>query len=137
MARSSSSVDRLLEETLRPVIQQASAAIAALIANAVAARLEARLPKLAPGARPARAAAASRSRKDLSRWVADRRARRVPNFVIELTGLRTKKEIVARYGGGAAFEKGKNLPKLVTRTAPEDAAPKAKPPIIRKKRAVA
>jgi hypothetical protein len=42
--------------------------------------------------------------------VADRRARRVPNFVIAATGLKTKKQIVARFGEDAAFEKGKPLP---------------------------
>jgi hypothetical protein len=44
------------------------------------------------------------------RWVPDRRARRVPNFVIELTGLRTKKEIVDRFGEHAIFEKGQPAP---------------------------
>ena len=40
------------------------------------------------------------------------RARRVPNFVIEMTnGLDTKKKIVAKYGEDAVFEKGKPLPK--------------------------
>jgi len=44
--------------------------------------------------------------------VADRNARRVPNFVIEMTGgLDTKKEIVAKYGENVAFEKGKSAPK--------------------------
>jgi hypothetical protein len=43
--------------------------------------------------------------------VADARARRVPNFVIEATGLDTKKKIVAKYGPGASFEKGKPPPK--------------------------
>jgi hypothetical protein len=49
---------------------------------------------------------------DLSKWAADRRARRVPNFVIEATGLDTKKKIVAKYGENAVFEKGKPLPKV-------------------------
>jgi hypothetical protein len=36
----------------------------------------------------------------------------VPTFVIELTaGLDTKKKIVAKYGDGAVFEKGKPAPK--------------------------
>jgi hypothetical protein len=47
----------------------------------------------------------------MTRWVADRRARRVPKFVIEATGLDTKKKIVAKYGDGAAFERGKALPR--------------------------
>jgi len=38
-------------------------------------------------------------------------ARRVPTFVIEQTGLKTKKQIVAKFGADAPFEKGKALPK--------------------------
>ena len=50
--------------------------------------------------------------EEMTRWVADRRARRVPKFVIEMTGgLDTKKKIVAKFGEDAAFEKGKPLPK--------------------------
>jgi hypothetical protein len=45
--------------------------------------------------------------------VADSNARRVPRFVIEATGLDTKKKIVARFGPDAAFEKGKPLPKVL------------------------
>jgi hypothetical protein len=48
----------------------------------------------------------------MTRWIADRRARRVPTFVIEMTGgLDTKKKIVARFGENAVFEKGKPLPR--------------------------
>jgi hypothetical protein len=46
----------------------------------------------------------------VERWVPDRRARRVPRFVIEATGLETKKEIVDRYGEHAIFEKGQPAP---------------------------
>jgi hypothetical protein len=53
----------------------------------------------------------ARARGEITRWVADSRARRVPNFVIEATGLDTKKKIVAKFGSGAAFERGKPLPK--------------------------
>jgi hypothetical protein len=49
----------------------------------------------------------------MTRWVADRRARRVPTFVIEMTGGLDTKKIVARYGENATFEKGKPLPKPV------------------------
>ncbi|MGC3998458.1 MAG: hypothetical protein QM767_13720 [Anaeromyxobacter sp.] len=66
----------------------------------------------APGRRARPAGGGRRSaRAELTRWAADRRARRVPTFVIELTGLDTKKAIVARYGDGATFEKGKPAPK--------------------------
>jgi hypothetical protein len=54
---------------------------------------------------------ARRPRTEITKWVADHRARRVPNFVIEATGLDTKRKIVAKFGDGAAFEKGKPLPK--------------------------
>ena len=49
--------------------------------------------------------------EDMTRWVADNRARRVPKFVIAATGLDTKKKIVARFGPNAEFEKGKPLPR--------------------------
>ena len=52
-----------------------------------------------------------RPRGEMTRWVADNRARRVPTFVIEATGLDSKKEIVANFGPNVAFEKGKPLPK--------------------------
>jgi hypothetical protein len=35
----------------------------------------------------------------------------VPKFVIEATGLDTKKKIVAKFGPNATFEKGKPLPR--------------------------
>jgi hypothetical protein len=35
----------------------------------------------------------------------------VPTFVIEATGLDTKKKIVAKFGAGAAFERGKPVPR--------------------------
>ena len=47
----------------------------------------------------------------IARWVPDIHARRVPTFVIEMTGLDTKKAIVARYGDSAVFELGKPAPK--------------------------
>jgi hypothetical protein len=65
--------------------------------------------------------------------VADRRARRVPRFVIEATGLETKKQIVAGYGENASFERGKTLPKVLESLAHTKAAALARPPIIRKK----
>jgi hypothetical protein len=54
----------------------------------------------------------SRARGEMTRWAADKRARRVPNFVIEMAdGLDTKKKIVAKYGANVVFEKGKPGPK--------------------------
>src|SRR5512147_2742856 len=57
------------------------------------------------------AAYQTRARVELMRWVADSRARRVPTFVIRMTGLDTKKRVVARYGADAVFEKGKPAPR--------------------------
>jgi hypothetical protein len=93
-------------------VKQTSLALARAIADRTAERLEAELQTAVVKA--VRSAGVRRPRpraRDLSRWAADRRARRVPNFVIELTGLKTKKEIVARYGDGVVFEKGKPAPR--------------------------
>ena len=74
----------------------------------------------------------------MTRWIADKRARRVPTFVIEATRLDTKKKIVAKYGPNAAFAKGKPLPPIALEAAkikPEakiEREVKAKPPIVRK-----
>jgi hypothetical protein len=89
-------------------------------------------------------AAAQRSRRpqpsrrvgEITRWVADNRARRVPNFVIEATGLDTKKKILATFGANAAFEKGKPIPPTKVASKPGELTHKgevkAKPPVIRK-----
>jgi hypothetical protein len=81
-----------------------------------AAELEEQLSvaaKRGGGHAPARRAAVRRPRRvELTKWVADRGARRVPTFVIELTGgLDTKKKIVAKFGENVVFEKGRPLPK--------------------------
>jgi hypothetical protein len=111
----SSSIDDILRSAMEPVLRRASAAIAKALADMAAERIDAELRtglatrRRGRAARPART---SRPRAEITRWVADRRARRVPNFVIEMTGgLDTKKKIVARYGENAAFERGKAPPK--------------------------
>jgi hypothetical protein len=97
--------------------------------------------KRAPGPRAAAGRARRRPpRVEMTRWVADRNARRVPTFVIEATGLDTKKKIVARFGENAAFEVGKPLPPVKSAdgaTAPgagseRGARAKAKAPAVRK-----
>jgi hypothetical protein len=89
--------------SITPTIQRRIAALAA----------EERGKGLARDGRSRRRVARARPRaKEMTKWVADRRARRVPTFVIEMTGgIDTKKKIVARYGDNAAFEKGKPPPK--------------------------
>jgi len=94
-------------------VKRTAAAIAKNISDMVAARLEQELKKGMGKAGRGRAATGRtvRPRAELTRWVADRRARRVPTFVIEATGLKTKKAIVAKFGDNATFEKGKPAPK--------------------------
>jgi hypothetical protein len=124
MARipSSNSIDAIVLQAMEGVVARASKAIAKAIARLVAERLEAELASGVAaatgraGARGARGRGASSARKsrpreEITRWAADRRARRVPNFVIDLTGMKTKKAIVAKYGDGVVFEKGKSAPK--------------------------
>ncbi len=110
----STSIDKLVREAMQGAVQSASADIARAIAELAATELTRQLETKV--GRSARGGAARRRprrgpRQEMTRWVADRRARRVPTFVIELTGLDTKKKIVARYGPNVAFEKGKPAPK--------------------------
>ncbi len=107
-------LDALVRDALEPVVRRASSAIARAVAQMTAARLETEIRggvARAVRTRGARVGRRARPRGDISRWAADRRARRVPNFVIELTGLKTKRQIVAKYGEGVIFEKGKPAPK--------------------------
>jgi hypothetical protein len=108
------SIDSILRDAAETVAARVSAALARQIGALVQERLEAELASGA-GSRGRAAGRASgrrpRARGDITRWVADVRARRVPTFVIEMTGLDTKKKIVARYGPNATFERGRPLPK--------------------------
>jgi DNA invertase Pin-like site-specific DNA recombinase len=111
----SPSIDDIVRDAMEGVIKRASVSIARAVADMAAARLSEELEAGVSKARggkglKARAPRGSRPRAEITRWVADRRARRVPNFVIDQTGLKTKKAIVARFGEDAAFEKGKPLP---------------------------
>jgi len=112
------SVEDVILQTVESVASRTAAAISRAIADVLAARIdddvEAQVAKVLGrrrrnGAR--RSARAVRARGEITRWVADRRARRVPNFVIEQTGLKTKKQVVAKFGDNSTFEKGKALPK--------------------------
>jgi len=114
MARhAGSSLDDIVKNAIEGVVERVAAAISRSIADTVAQRLEAELKKtVGKGGRGRRARGSStRPRTEITRWAADRRARRVPTFVIEVTGLKTKKAIVAKYGDGVIFEKGKPAPK--------------------------
>ena len=121
------SIDDIVRSAMDGVVKRASVAIAQAIAEMAAAQLDSELQNgvaHARAGRPGRPASvrpvgrvagranrARPARTEITRWAADRRARRVPNFVIVLTGLKTKKQIVAKYGENAAFEKGKPAPK--------------------------
>lgn len=108
-----SSVDEIIRVAMEKVMRRASAQIAKALAEVAARQIDADIGRALSrrGAGPRRARNARRA-GTITRWVADRRARRVPTFVIEMTGgLDTKKKIVARYGEGAVFEQGKALPK--------------------------
>jgi hypothetical protein len=107
---SSPSIDDLVRDALDGVVKRASVAIARTLAQLTAERLEAELSSEVARAR-GRGSRRRTPRGEMSRWAADRRARRVPNFVIAMTGLKTKRQIVARYGEGVVFEKGKPAPK--------------------------
>jgi hypothetical protein len=107
MARPSreSSIDSIIRDTADQVVSRVSQAIARHVGDLVQEGIRRELGRNTVATRrPAR-------RGEMTRWVADNRARRVPNFVIHATGLDTKKKIVAKFGPNAAFEKGKPLPK--------------------------
>ena len=89
-------VTRLVADAIVAEVQAAMRTPASVAAGAARAR----------GTRPARRVQAAL----VERWVPDRRARRVPKFVIETTGLATKREVVERYGEHAIFEKGQPAP---------------------------
>ena len=108
---SAASIDQIIRDAVAPVLARASEAIARAVAEQVAEQLARSRGPRRKGRGRAKTARA-RSRQELTRWVADKRARRVPTFVIEMTGgMDTKKRIVAKFGVNATFEKGKPLPK--------------------------
>ncbi len=131
------SLEEVIRSATAPVVIRASNLIARAVADMVAAKLEIELKKAVPSGK--RGTGGSRSRTEMTKWVADRRARRVPTFVIEMTGgLKTKKQIVAKYGENVSFERGKPRPRTIEKRPNEAAREvKAKPPTIRKKRKAA
>src|SRR5690242_15667539 len=79
------------------------------VVGRVSARIAAAIDEAAKRSGPARRGGPARTRRarrggratrpvEITAWTTDRRARRVPKFVIEMTGLDTKKKIVAKYG---------------------------------------
>ena len=109
------SLNVIIDNTVREIVARTSRTIASSIASLAAAETRKQLAAAAIRSTPGRSARRGRRRPrshEITKWVADNRARRVPKFVIELTGgLDTKKRIIAKYGSNATFEKGKPLPK--------------------------
>jgi hypothetical protein len=141
-ATNAADITEIIEEAVATVVSRTSKAIDEAISAAVQRQLQAELKRSEGRGRALRSRSPRRgrsARSEITKWIADRRARRVPTFVIEATGLERKKDIVARYGANVAFEKGKSAPSPVDRavTAPQaqktTATLKAKPPIVRKK----
>ncbi len=115
MARTAaaSTIDDVVRRTLAAAMTRIAPKIAKSIADAAASQIEHELMGAVSRRTRSRRGARPRQRVEIHRWVADRRARRVPTFVIEMTGgLDTKKKIVAKYGE-ATFEKGKPLPPVL------------------------
>jgi hypothetical protein len=117
MPRTETSIDLIVRNAMEGVVRRASVAIARAISEMAAQRLDQELRRGIVGRKMGRGRMSgyrvrtTRPRQEITRWAADRRARRVPNFVIEQTGLKTKKQIVAKFGEGVTFEKGKALPR--------------------------
>lgn len=117
MARKSrASAEEIILQAVESVVERASAGISRAISDILAARIDEELRAhvsraVAKAGKGKVRRARGKARPEIDRWVADRRARRVPNFVIEQTGVKTKKAIVAKFGDGATFEKGKPAPK--------------------------
>ncbi len=112
MPRPTQSIDAIIQSVVSQAMQKIAPAIQLHIVALATEELEKSLAvknDVKRSRSPARHARARR--EEITKWVADRRARRVPKFVIELTGLDTKKKIVAKFGANTAFEKGKPVPK--------------------------
>jgi hypothetical protein len=138
----SADLDEIIRNATAPVIERASAAIAKAVAELVEERVSrnvARPTKRGSAFRGRGAPRRQRRNVEMTAWTADRRARRVPNFVIEATGLDTKKKIVAKFGENVTFHKGKPLPAPKQNDGGSSSTPagttrriSAKPPRIRK-----
>jgi hypothetical protein len=114
MARSNTDINDIIGTAIAEVMRKVAPAIARQIAAHAADEIERQLAvkSLKPAVRAAARRPGRVRNQEMTKWVADRSARRVPTFVIELTGgLDTKKKIVAKFGEAAVFEKGKPLPK--------------------------
>ncbi|GEJ58180.1 hypothetical protein [Anaeromyxobacter diazotrophicus] len=101
-----------LQSDIERLARGFAAEVTRLVAEAIVSEVQAAMAR--PGAAGGGRARAAPTRRlqasQVERWVPDRRARRVPNFVIQATGLSTKREIVDRYGEHAIFQRGHPAP---------------------------
>ena len=113
MPRATGTIEELIADAVSQAIAKISPAIQRRVAELAAEELQKSLAMNGKSSARGAARGARARGADITKWVADNRARRVPKFVIAATGLDTKKKIVAKFGENAAFEKGKPLPKAV------------------------
>ena len=106
------SIQSIIDQAVNAVLERFSESLDRAVAEelrkqpAALGKVRRTQKRMVAVARPPRGA-------EITRWIADRRARRVPTFVVELTGgVDTKKKIVAKYGADVVFEKGKPAPKV-------------------------
>jgi hypothetical protein len=107
-----------LQTDIERLAREFAGRVTRLVADAIVAEVQAAMTRApagaaAPGEGEGRRAPRRERRLSappVARWVPDRRARRVPKFVIEATGLERKADIVERYGEHAIFERGQPAP---------------------------
>ena len=106
-------ISSLTSDITKAVTQAVDAALASIITGSGA-----------PAKAKVKGRAKSKKSGPVTFWVCDAKAKRVPLFVQAKTGLKKKAAVVAKYGKGATFEKGKPFPPLK--------AGKAKKPSVKK-----
>jgi len=106
-----------LHDEIERLAREFAGRVTRLVADAIVTEVQDALSRGAPkgvegGGAPSPASRAARrlAAAPLDRWIPDRRARRVPRFVIEATGLERKAAIIERYGEHAIFERGQPAP---------------------------
>ncbi len=105
-------IEEIIRNAVHETVRRIAPSIQRRVADLAAAEVDAQLRLWKQSGRGVKRGRTRVRPVALTKWVADHRARRVPNFVIEMTGgIDTKKKIVAKFGVGATFEKGKPLPK--------------------------
>jgi hypothetical protein len=130
MARKAASgLSEIIQAAVDGVVARVSARIAAAVDELAREKARSAPARATRGRRPGRGRSKRSARAvEMTAWPTDRRARRVPKFVIELTGLDTKKKLVAKYGEDVTFRRGEPLPPA----KPASQAVAAKPPRVRK-----